>query len=172
MRPAQHAPLGLFHPVVDDLAQVPLGQRHALGRDIAELGHVVAPPHRNVGVHLAHFGELELGQGLELLVARPQQHLAQETVGIQPQERLGLAGAGFPDEGDSQRLGNIVEVEQDLLAALESGRVADELAGKLVNSGVVHGNEPREGAITRTPATNGRRRIGRWDWDSRNPTRG
>ncbi len=56
--------------------------------------------------------------------------------------RPGLLGR--PDEGDAHFVGYVEELDEHVLALSQLGRVADENAGELIETRVVHGSEIRK----------------------------
>ena len=58
---------------------------------------------------------------------------------MQTHERQRTLGAGLADQCDADGFRHFVEIDENFFALLESGRVADKLAGEGVDACVVHG---------------------------------
>ena len=142
--PAQHAPAGFLDPVVDDRAHELHGEVHLVAGHVAHLGDVVAAADGDVGLHLLHAGEFELGHDGVLGLVGVAEHLAGDARLVDGHQRQGPGGAGGADERDGHGLGDVEAVEQDAVALLEAGGEAGEVAGELVVTWVTHGGRNSE----------------------------
>ena len=132
--PAQDAPLGLLHAVVEHRAHVFHRQAHAVRRHVGVFGDVGAAADGDVGVHVLHLGEQVLGEDFVLGVFRTLHHFAGDTALVDPDEWQPAFGPDLADERDPDGVGNVLEVDEDFFAFFQGDGVADNLAGESVDA--------------------------------------
>ena len=100
---------------------------------------VVRAADADVGVHLGHARLLELARQPHLLLGGVVVERAQDFVAFDGDERQAAGLGDAVDEGGDDVVGDVVGLDQHLLAGLDFGGVADQDVGEFGDAGVFHG---------------------------------
>ena len=143
-RPAEDDPLGLVHPVVEHRLHELGDELDTIRGHVGRLEDVIRPAGRDVGVHLLHAGQFEVGRELVLLHAGTLEQFAGEAgaleidIGDRP-ERPGGA-----HHGQHEGVWHIVGVDQHAFAFLQFAGKTGQHLGQPDITGIGHGDDFRE----------------------------
>ena len=93
----------------------------------------------DVGVHLLHAGELEMGNKIVLRLFGPEEQFAGDARLMDLHRRDGPGRARGADKRDGHFRRDVVSVEEDAFAGGKRGGETGEQAGELVKARVGHG---------------------------------
>ena len=141
--PTKDAPTCLVDALVEDWSHLGREHLHLLGWHVGQLVDIVTAPDRDVAIHILHLVHRVLGDRGILLLGRSASHLPADLGIVDIDERSRFHSPDLADQSDAHLLGNIEQFDQHILASLGGGRVADELAGELVDARIMHGGSLR-----------------------------
>ena len=137
-RPAQHAPAGLAHAIVEHRASDAGIERHPIAGHVGVLGGVAAAANGDVGLHLLHPEQLEVAHQAGVLVVCRAQHLAVDARVADFDDRRRAGRPRRPHQFDRELIGHVDHVQQDAVALLQCGGVFDQQPGQLRVARISH----------------------------------